>query len=475
MLVGFYHVEDHYYGTVNPGNIAWKSIARVVSFDNGYSWQQPELIITSNRQKPSVPEWGGVGDNSVIWDEVNKRWLCYFQDNFIMLAMSEDPLGRPGTWYKYHEGSFSQPGLQGLSTKVNGLTIAGANPSVHFNYHLNKYVIVYHGWNGNIYLSTSLNGIDWEYPSNIVAASSGRRAWYPTIIGDTDTRAGKVARLYYADIGGSSRNFLARAVIFDEVPVHKPVGWLFEKIGSFSMLGSFDSLSAGAYRILSFEGLINETPTYGYHYKETEGSFENSFRLDIDNDRPGAIGYAIRAGRNNSDDELVFTYTGSKIVLKNGTELATGLTGSKVSLTVRKIDKELTISYKNQAGEWVLIHSQAWNWSTSLIGFFTEGSPDKPAMGYINEFKLVPIVPVGIESPSLTQWFVYPNPVKDSLHIPDPAGVSRIILKSLEGKVLRDIAGAEIIFTTDLVNGVYMLEIFRSNGQREFHRVVIER
>ena len=49
-------------------DIAWKSLGVTRSYDNGVSWIVGEQIITSDIPKPENPEWGGSGDNSVIWD-----------------------------------------------------------------------------------------------------------------------------------------------------------------------------------------------------------------------------------------------------------------------------------------------------------------------------------------------------------------------------------------------------------------------
>ena len=476
-LVGFYHAEDHYYGTDNPGNIAWKSLARVVSYDNGMSWEQPERIIISNEPKPEIPTWGGAGDNSVIWDEVNKRWLCYYQEHYIMLAMSGDPLGRPGTWYKYYEGSFSQPGMGGLSSQVNGLTIAGGNPSVHFNSYLNKYVITYHGWNRSIYLSTSANGIDWEVPANIIAPSGQRRVWYPTIIGETDVSAGKVARIYYADMSPdlSDRNFVSRAIIFDEDVTFKPNNWMYEKIGNFSMKGSYDSLGSGAYRITAFEGSLGESVTYGYHYQDVEGSFEASFRLSLNEDMPGPVGCAIRAGVKDTDEELLFFFNGSDILSGDGTGLAGGISGDTVAVSVKKINDALTISYRDENGNWSLIQSATWNDPSCLLGFFSIGSPDQPSMGYVSDLILEPVIPVGIDRIETDKLIVYPNPITNNIYIEGSESVQRVVLMNFEGRILYDMTACDRLAGDKLSKGVYVLKILRTNGQVEYHKVMIER
>lgn len=476
-LVGFYHAEDHYYGSENPGNIAWKSLGRTMSYDNGLTWQPGEQIITSNTPKPATPEWGGAGDNSVIWDEANQRWLCYYQEQNIMLAMSEDRLGRPGTWYKYYEGSFSEPGLTGLSSQLDGLVIAGGNPSIHFNEYLNKYVIVYHGWNRNIYLSTSPDGINWQYPELIVAPSGQRRVWYPTIIGESDVLGGKVARLYYADMSSDlrSRSFISRAIIFDDVETFKPLNWSFEKIGSFLMKGSIDSLSNNVYRILSFEGSLDENATYGYHYRTIEGDFGASFTLSIDSDYPGVLGCAIRAGVNDSDEEVVFAYNGQQILLKNGTELIGSLVGDSVTVLLEKKNEELTLSYKNEEDKWVIIHTTPWNRTTSLLGFFSVGSPNQPVMGYVSDYSFEPYIPLGVENMNTNELIIYPNPIRDSINITNRESVRRVVLMNLDGQIVQNTTNWDNLAVRDLVNGIYLIKIIRTNGQIEYHKVIIEK
>ena len=105
-VVGFYHAEDHWY-PLNPEGIAWKSIAVTYSNDNGVTWTPGQQIITAWKLKPVIPEWGGAGDHSVVWDHVGLRWVCFYQEQVengeaqIHVAISTDPLGAPGTWLKW--------------------------------------------------------------------------------------------------------------------------------------------------------------------------------------------------------------------------------------------------------------------------------------------------------------------------------------------------------------------------------------
>ena len=216
-FIGFYHAEDHWYPhTTN--DIAWKSIGVTYSNDKGKTWQAGNQIITSATPKPATPTWVGTGDCCVVWDPVNSRWLCYYQENTISMAISTDPQGAPGTWKKYYFGGFTEDGLGGRQSPLPSLaSVPGGNPSVHWNTYLLKWVMVWHGWNPtSIYISASDDGITWDTPKSIIVSEIGGRAWYPTIIGNTDVEAGQVAKIYYADIAAdfSYRNFKSRTITF---------------------------------------------------------------------------------------------------------------------------------------------------------------------------------------------------------------------------------------------------------------------
>ena len=224
-LLGFYHAEDHAF-TGDPSSkfVAWKSIARCTSRDNGKTWQKTGPIITSARPKPAAPTWGGCGDFCVVRDDQRDRWVCFYQEHFLSVAESSDAGGLPETWLKYHRGEFRQPGLGGESTPIPGLTkCPGGNPSVSFNQFLNKWLMVWHTWDMNsphpnsIWISTSGDLRDWTAPRLVVAATEAERNWYPTLLGETDQSGGEVMQLCYAhfaDKSASNRQFVVRDVTF---------------------------------------------------------------------------------------------------------------------------------------------------------------------------------------------------------------------------------------------------------------------
>lgn len=226
-LAGFYHAEDWWCpaeGVADPDGTAYKSIAVTYSADNGRTWSAGQRIITSWQAKPATPAWSGAGDMSVIWDAANARWLCYFSEtvdgvSYLRMAQSTSRTGGPGTWRKWTGSAFTSPGLGGNGTPIGNLGgRRGANPSVHWNGYLGQWVMVYGGWDGTIYLSSSADLVTWSLPRFVVGpATPGGHAWYPTIISNNgDTSARNHPRLYYADIAPdfSSRRAMSVPLTF---------------------------------------------------------------------------------------------------------------------------------------------------------------------------------------------------------------------------------------------------------------------
>jgi hypothetical protein len=223
-LLAFYHAEDHW--TVpNPDYKAWKSIAVTYSGDDGVTWAKGQQIITAWKSRPAEPAWGGAGDQGIVWDSANARWVCFYQELAdvgeaqIHMAASSDPRGKPGSWFKWDGSHFSAPGLGGKGAPLPAfLGYEGANPSIHWNTYLQQWVMIYGGWDGSLYITSSADLIRWAVPRVLVRPEQkGGHAWYPTIISaQGDTTAGESAYLYYADIApsASARKFYRSALTF---------------------------------------------------------------------------------------------------------------------------------------------------------------------------------------------------------------------------------------------------------------------
>ncbi|NBP05848.1 MAG: T9SS C-terminal target domain-containing protein [Bacteroidetes bacterium] len=186
--LGFYHAEDHEFaGYDNTKKIAWKSGAQCESFDGGKTWIKNGQFLTTWLNKPEKPTWGGTGDFSVIRDSANNRWLAYYVcPNGIGVAESKDPLGKPGTWFKLNNGSFSTPGVGGKGDALpfSRGKFAGGNPSLLFYKPLQVWFMVYHDWKEQgIYYSYSFDHKKWSDACLLLKnPGSPQRLWYPTLL-----------------------------------------------------------------------------------------------------------------------------------------------------------------------------------------------------------------------------------------------------------------------------------------------------
>lgn len=204
-LVGFFHAESAWGGLE-----AYKSIGVAYSTDNGLTWTAGEKVLAADYPKPAVAQWSGIGDGTVVWNENEGKWICYYSalipswDYMICMASSDDPLGAQGTWYKWDGSDFTVDGYDdvtgvgGADKEITGLSSrSGANPSVMWNTFLGKWVMVYAGWDNAIYMSASDDGISWESPIQITSVGD-EDARYPNLIGAMgDEVGGKTVKMYY--------------------------------------------------------------------------------------------------------------------------------------------------------------------------------------------------------------------------------------------------------------------------------------
>jgi hypothetical protein len=229
-LAGFFHAESHWTGDIT----AYKSIGVSYSSDNGRTWTSGSKILNVDYLKPTTPSWSGLGDGCVVYNDERKQYICYYctfvndesPNSKICMAASSDPTGASGTWKKWDgmdftvEGYNNTTGIGGISTAIKGLQHNyGANPSVMWNSFLQKWVMVYHGWDPKvIYMSSSNNGLDWENPITITNINE-ETAWYPNLIGDNgDTIGGQTVKLYYArnlDFSTGIRELACRTITYN--------------------------------------------------------------------------------------------------------------------------------------------------------------------------------------------------------------------------------------------------------------------
>jgi len=197
-LLAFYHAEDHEeMGKLpNGANGFYASVCLAVSRDSGLSFEKLGPVLTGSLPKDTGGRTDqGVGEGAIVADPAGEYLHCYYSDHSrvdgrgVQICLARSPIedaGRPGTWRKYHDGAFSEPGLGGRDTPVLSMRHADADavfPHVQYVEALGKYLMVFSivayadlrtnsPETSGIYLSSSEDGINWPEPEPVLHALS---------------------------------------------------------------------------------------------------------------------------------------------------------------------------------------------------------------------------------------------------------------------------------------------------------------
>jgi hypothetical protein len=239
-LYGWYHLEP---GDVCPQTrpakyVTAPKIGAAKSMDNGATWEDLGIVLesppgSSRCDTPNKYFAGGNGDFSAMLDG-EKEYLYFFISTYTTLEEQgvsvarmeyvhrDRPVGKVWKWY---EGSWREPGLGGHVTPIFPAEVdwhrkdtdAFWGPSIHFNSHLDAYVILLNrakdcDWTQEgVYatLNRDLSDPDaWSTPRKILDREDvfpkmkDKSLWYPQVIGldaakrETDKLAGRRARLF---------------------------------------------------------------------------------------------------------------------------------------------------------------------------------------------------------------------------------------------------------------------------------------
>ncbi|MCB0017707.1 MAG: hypothetical protein KDE09_07945, partial [Anaerolineales bacterium] len=193
-----------------------KSVAYAESYDGGQTFIKPNYPANQVITAPANythPDEDDEGDHHVL--QVGNYLYLYFipsRDWQLRLARSHiDDGGLPGTWHKYYNGSFSEPGLGGESSPLDP-TGALTRSWISFNTYLNAYMgfsyVARNGEFAGFGFTMSPDGItDWGALPYLVLQTE-REFWgppdkelveYPSMVsiyGDSDN-IGNVFWLYY--------------------------------------------------------------------------------------------------------------------------------------------------------------------------------------------------------------------------------------------------------------------------------------
>lgn len=253
----FYHHEPEH-GC--PGNsLAAPKIGAAISRDNGATVYDLGIVLESgdpvdcNAQNGFFS--GGHGDASVILDR-EQKFFYFFFTNYAGPAISqgvatarmafEDRFAPAGKVNKFYSGQWTEPGLGGKLSPIfpavrpwqGADTDSHWGPSIHYNTHLDRYVILLNracctpGWpQAGIYITFNADLSDpfaWKPLQRILNNSGTIRqpGYYPQVLGleegHSDHLAGETARLYLMGLSDWEITFDPREPETDDNPCANP-------------------------------------------------------------------------------------------------------------------------------------------------------------------------------------------------------------------------------------------------------------
>ena len=212
--LALYHAEDQEGMKAIPGGIPgfYCSVALATSYDDGRSFRKVGPVITSPLPKdPHGHADQGCGEPCMLLSHNGAYYYAYYTSHSradgrgvqICLARSrETDRGVPGTWFKYYEHLFEEPGLGGRDTPVMSAAAMKGDalfPQVTYLPALGAYIMVFNihvyreltadgePQESGIYAAWSADGIRWSPPVQLVRIRVlpllGREiGWHPTLL-----------------------------------------------------------------------------------------------------------------------------------------------------------------------------------------------------------------------------------------------------------------------------------------------------
>lgn len=133
------------------------------------------------------------------------------------------------------------------------------------------------------------------------------------------------------------------------------------------------------------------------------------------------------------------------------------------------------------ANVWVANEMEVEDWTAFSIPFVDLGAVDScsirlsgmggdfiPGDGWMSIDKLEFDVSNSIEETSLSNINIYPNPVKDVLHLENITPNHQVKIYSIDGKLVYQNRGEVQINVSSLAFGAYILHLYDANGEVEF-------
>ena len=224
-LVGLYRRAER--SSVASPNEAMPRFTSAIawSYDDGRSWVKQGAAVGRAFANPTTetePEMG-----CMLYDAIRQRWLGIGHG---LGYLSHDPNAAPGTWFGWHEEQFDQPEPDttgsNLVEPLPGLSEDMDECKLHYNTHLNLFVLLYRPWDGHaIMQSYSPDGVRWAKPTVLMRSTADQKVSHAQIIGESDVLHGRKARLIYRQQGTTDRAptaLMQRPIQFDASPASEP-------------------------------------------------------------------------------------------------------------------------------------------------------------------------------------------------------------------------------------------------------------
>jgi len=195
-IYAFYHAEDQkgYQKLDNGVPNFMASICLSEGALDGRKFEKRGPVLTTFQDKdPSAKQPQGVADVTVSPSPDGRYLYAWYTDQSrdgnrgVQICMARSRItdrGTPGSWKKWRNGQFSEPGLGGRETPVVSMRDANADawaPNVVYVPECRRYIMVLNATvyadfkqgskpAGGIRLAHSVDGIHWSQPATLVAA-----------------------------------------------------------------------------------------------------------------------------------------------------------------------------------------------------------------------------------------------------------------------------------------------------------------
>ncbi len=235
-FVAIYHGENHDgMGRMEGNNINgayWSVCLARVDSVSGQVQRRGEILQADRPKRPIAGQpheiaalrVQGLGEPCMTPDREESYLLCYYTetsnrlDRRVCISVARSPVaqrGSPGSWKKFHQGRWDEPGLGGHETPV--LTANGGDVGqafVTFVPAWDRYINVFchqgfedfqrgQARQSGVYVATSRDGVRWTDPQRIMAAmtvpKTGRAfVQHPTLVVTSVTKDRLQGRLFHA-------------------------------------------------------------------------------------------------------------------------------------------------------------------------------------------------------------------------------------------------------------------------------------